>query len=364
MKKIFIVFALIAGILFSCSVEKRVYRSGYNVQWREHVNATKNESKNEVFQVNPFIETKNKSLKTYNSNQFNPNSSSVNHSDSKEIQRHSFDSSPVSLSSTTSELSTEITSKEMMEMSADQQKESGDNLLYWSAALMALSTFGLLKLNRKKISDLTRWAKKNPKKAQWSIALMQFALLCLALFSGYNLRQLGYFLSDTFYYVFGAIMALGFALTPFKRKANSIQLPSVLNRARLGYLGVIISSLMMTTTYGNQIEEKHSDSTIASVLKSTDKLVFADDYSVDHNTSKIGCKCESARKGDGFAICALAVFLTLLLLVTLCAGICLMVFGIQGIGAGAIVSGFLIAAASVYLIFLSIRWCVRSNKKV
>ncbi len=251
-------------------------------------------------------------------------------------------------------------------------RESGDALLYFMSAMMALGILGLQKGARSKMTQLTRWAKANPKKAQYLIAAIQLPLLGLGLLSGHNLKELGYDLSNNMSIVFGATMLLGFLSVPFLRQRQSVPIPQKVFGQKLAYMAIAMSSLMMTTGFGNSIAEKYPVSVAAQALQSADQSIVSvagakDQKVVKSKEVKSKHKLKKFRRAVAAGSCALAVFLILLLIGTTCAGICLFIFGIAGL-AESVGTGLLLVLAGVLVTYLSImgivklsRWCKKDN---
>ena len=153
---------------------------------------------------------------------------------------------------------------------------ASDGLTYIVASLMALSILGALQAFRPGVMKITRWAKANPKKAQWFIAGLQFTLLGLGVIGGKNLRELGYHFSDTSAYVFTAITVIGFLSVPFLRKQNTLVLPKEVDMHRLAYLGISLSGLILTAQVGNKIGDIYPNSPITQVIDKIDQTIFSD----------------------------------------------------------------------------------------
>ena len=154
-----------------------------------------------------------------------------------------------------------------------------DGLTYLIIALMALTILGAIRVNKPGVMKMTRWAKVNPKKAQWLIAGIQFFLLGLGVITGKNLKELGYHFSDITTYVFGAIMIIGFLSVPFWPKRNTIAIPKQVDRQRLVYLGISLSSLVMTAQIGNRIGDFYPNSPITHAIEIIDQKIFSDNIS-------------------------------------------------------------------------------------
>jgi len=149
-----------------------------------------------------------------------------------------------------------------------------DGLTYLIVALMALTILGAIRINKTSVMKMTRWSKANPKKAQWIITGLQLFLMCLGIITGKNLKELGYQFSDVTTYVFGTIMIIGFLSVPFWPKRNTISIPKVVDRQRLAYLAISLSSLIMTAQIGNRIGEFYPNSLITHAIDRIDNRFF------------------------------------------------------------------------------------------
>src|SRR4030095_12172838 len=157
---------------------------------------------------------------------------------------------------------------------------TNEGLIYLSATFMAFTVIVDLRYFRPGIK-ITRWAKANPRKAQMFITVLQVLILSLGLIVGYDLKQLGYTLSDTPGLVFASLMLTGFLSVRFFRKRDSIAIPVNLQRDRLAYTGIIIAAYAMTVIVGNRIEDKYPRSTLADVLRTIDAKIFLQGAAID-----------------------------------------------------------------------------------
>jgi len=251
-------------------------------------------------------------------------------------------------------------------------RESGDALLYFMSAMMALCLLGLQKGAKSKMTQLTRWAKANPKKAQGLIAAIQLPLLGLGLLSGHNLKELGYDLSSNMSVVFGATMLLGFLSIPFLRQRQTVPIPQKVFGQKLAYMAIALSSLMMTTGFGNSIADKYPASVVTQTLQSADQsMVSVTDAkhqdTVKSKVAKSKHKLKNFRRAMAGGACAVAIFLILLLIGTTCAGICLFILGIAGL-AESVGTGLLLVLAGIVVTYFSIlgiiklsKWCTKDN---
>ncbi len=151
-----------------------------------------------------------------------------------------------------------------------------DGLTYLITSLMALTIVVIINLNRQRIMKLTRWAKANPRRAQVFITILQIALMALGIFAGYNSKELGYEFSEATPYVFGTITALGFLSVPFLPRRNTIAIPAVVNRHRLIYISITLSSFVLMTVFGNRMKSSYPDSLLTHAVSAIDKAIFTD----------------------------------------------------------------------------------------
>ena len=273
-----------------------------------------------------------------------------------------------------------------------------DGMIYLVVALMASAVLAFLQFNRKNTIKTTRWAKAHPQLAQGYIAVIQLSLMALGLFSGYNLYKMEVTLSDTTAHVFTALMVLGFLSVKFLPVRDALVMPETMNRRRLAFLGISISTLFLMTFSGNRLSERYPGSVAVGVLEKVDKAVFGADtpqdaligqiietpptalgvialpgsestLDKDATPEKNTLKAEKAQKklkkfqkklqkwskkkwfrvGASAGACVLGIFLILLLLVPLCAGICLITgaFGAEAT-ALSIVGGILLTGLSIF----------------
>lgn len=239
----------------------------------------------------------------------------------------------------------------------DSEQKNGTSLVTLVSILMAVSVVGLMQLFRKILLKFTRWAKANPRKTQALIAGIQVTLMATGILSGNNLKQLGYEISDSVFYVFGALTLLGFLVIPYRAKESDIALPKTVFRARLAFLVISISSLMLVVGFGNRVTEKYQGSVLANTVEQIDQSMFsffgddqlnkpAADYDHENKYKQNG------RVAVGAGSVILGIFLILLLLIAMCAGICLVIFSFAGAFAGgaailAVIGGLVITAMSV-----------------
>ena len=263
--------------------------------------------------------------------------------------------------------SPEILADEGTYSDREESSENDDDLLVGSALLMGLAALAVHRRNKKRVDQMTRWAKANPVKAQWLIAGLQLPLLGLGVMSGYNLRELGVDFSDTVPYLFGGIMTLGFLAVPFLPKRKTVAIPRQVFLQRLIYLGITLSSVMMTVGFGNKVADKYPDSPVTHAIKKADQSIFSDTDTEKHEQAK----SKSVKKQHKFGkklrqwasvgSCALAVFLIILLIPVVCAGICLFIGGIVGLGSN-VGLGLLLLVAGVLITWLGIKGMINVAK--
>jgi hypothetical protein len=269
-------------------------------------------------------------------------------------------------------------------------------LIFLVASLMALSIILLIYGSKSRVMKITRWAKENPQKAQWLIAIVELILLGLGIITGYNLKKLGFEFSGSIAFMFSAILVVGFLSVPFRQKQYAIAIPKEINRNRIAYLGISLSSFILVCFAGNKIGDLYPNSPIIHVIETIDQAIFSDKMLsligtneamiggiLDENSNEIKIatasakpifavmviydkeKIESAISGESVhplnikkakkkaerkakkqlrknlrrafsaGSCALAVVLILLLIIVACAGICLFVGGVAGLASGA-----------------------------
>lgn len=289
-----------------------------------------------------------------------------------------------------------------------------DGLTYLVTSIMALAIMGIIHRNRSWVMKMTRWSKANPHKAQVLITVLQIVIMALGIFGGYNLKKLGYELSNTSAFVFSTIIVTGFLSVNFLPKRGSIAIPAEVNKNRLVYMGIALSSFVMMVFIGNGIEDKYPNSSITHTIKAIDEAIFSDNnslyteqndiapnmlprdnyvqnlkyaassmavfasfsvneketivlppnYSKKETRAKLKAEKNAKRLENKKArkinvllmkrlavaagISAGAVLLLILLIGTLCAGVCLLIAGLSGSGAGYAIAGVVVTAGSVW----------------
>lgn len=142
---------------------------------------------------------------------------------------------------------------------------------------MAFAISETIQHKRSWVLKITRWAKAKPGKAQVMISFLQIVLMILGIVSGYNLKKVGYELPGTTAFVFGAIIAAGFLSIHFLPKRSTIAMPSDLDKQRLVFTGIAVSSFVMMILFGNRIEERYPNSFITHAVNTIDRAIFPDD---------------------------------------------------------------------------------------
>ncbi len=371
------IIALFSIVLMGCTIQKKQHFSGYYVKWHNSVAKSNTQNdKQEIIKeslkkstVNNKIEDQKISSVIVESSieeKIKPLTDVENNSNLKELEVFSnTDALKVN------KISTNVSENDSTISSFINNKKSGDSLTYWSLGLMSLATMFGLRLGKKRLNKISKWAANNPRKTQWLIAGLQLPTMAGATYAGYNLDKLGYEMSSGSNIVFGNLALLSFISTPFLRKKGEITLKKKLSRRRLAFTTATLSSLMLLANLGNNISKTHPDSFVANSLEHVDQSIFGkentvkdDAKSLDFNKAKSYTlkKIRRARSGGSAGMCFLAVLLTILLVVTLCAGVCIAVLGASG---GAVIGGIAIAVLSIYGIVEIFRsgWCKKRDER-
>lgn len=142
-------------------------------------------------------------------------------------------------------------------------------------AILGVPAFGLatwkIWAHRK---GITRWAKKNPIKTKFLLALIQLVLLVLGSLLGHNLSELDIVLPNMTFWVFGALMILGFTMVPLARKKSSLTLPAQLRKHRLIYAGIGLCLVGIMSSTGNRLEVDFPDHVLTKIVLSIDNQLF------------------------------------------------------------------------------------------
>jgi hypothetical protein len=228
--------------------------------------------------------------------------------------------------------------------------KNGSGLLLLSGLGIALSALGLSYANKKTTTQLTRWAKANNKKTQFLIAATQIAMMGLAFFQGYNLKMMGYNIANNLQYVFPLLATIGFISIPFFPKKESIVLPQKVVAKKLGFLTIALASLLNVASIGNHIATEQPTLAISQTVQSIDNYVVgtasnASQIEAVNTTIDKETQQQNKRKAVSAGITILSIIGFLILLGTLCAGICMI--GLAAGSLGAVFGGFALAALSV-----------------
>lgn len=377
MKKYVLLTALIILIVNSCTIEKRRYRSGYFIDWErpdKEIPVQIQRVKKDLHE-DAFVQDKKAPDDSVPARINKPVGEVSVASVLREEElapapgqntKPKGNNGQQTFKSGSGGLIRETTSRDHQKNKSENK--NGDVLLLLSSVLIVLSTMGLIRTNRRRVTRLTRWAKANPKKTQGLIAALQLPLLALAFYSGHNLKELGYNFSDTATAIFAGITALGFLSVPFRAKQNTITLPKVLNRQRLGYLGITLSSLMMVTSIGNNFATSYPLSPVTHTLLELDHSFFpaheADRSMASLPDTKSSIEPVQRQMVAGMSLLA-AILLIILLCILICAGICTAIFGVvfllEGNPLGAI--GVFVGVGIVWLAILGIKSVVKKRRE-
>jgi hypothetical protein len=128
-------------------------------------------------------------------------------------------------------------------------------MLYWMGGIAALFSSALLLLSRRRGAKISRWSARNP-----------FLSRCIQ-FAGHISLGLAGFMAGSVLYKHGVVAVPGTetlftsiflgaaALYPLK-KGSRIILPSGYTKSKLADVTLIMSSLLMSTTFGNQVSQQ------------------------------------------------------------------------------------------------------------
>jgi hypothetical protein len=243
--------------------------------------------------------------------------------------------------------------------------------------------------------------------------------------AGYNFKKIGYELSGTTAFVFSTIMVTGFLSVHFLPKRSTIAIPVEVNKHRLIFISIALSSFVLMVMTGNRIGEMYPNSFITRALEATDQAIFPDNatqyasridvslgpinsennmqaltanstslaaytsiaanenetieppgYSKKDDREKFKAEKKAnkleqkkarmmkrleKRLGLGAALTAGAIVLIVLLSLTLCAGICLIIAGFSG-SAALVPLGAVVAGGSIWGIIAVSKGNKRKNK--
>lgn len=297
-----------------------------------------------------------------------------------------------------------------------------DGLTYLVTSLMAFAIIGIIGRNRSWVMKMTRWGKANPHKAQLFIAVIQIILLVFGLIAGYNFKKLGYEFSGASVFIFSTVMVAGFLSVHFLPKRSTIAIPAEVNKNRLIFVAIALSTFVLTVITGNRIGDMYPNSPITQSLEAIDQAMFPDNiiqyeeqsdntseqiidekdnqaltansssmvvfasfenetvepnaFSKEENKEKLRAekkekklekrkarmmkRIEKLRAAFAGGISAGAIILIVLLAITFCAGVCLFIAGFSG-SAGLIPLGAVIAGGSVWGIVKIAKGSKRKN---
>jgi hypothetical protein len=223
-----------------------------------------------------------------------------------------------------------------------------DTILLAAFGLIGIVAIGFTRLFRPLTTTITRWAKANPGKAQGLIAGSHLSLLGLGLVNGYNLNQMGYEVSDALLYGLCGATAVGFMSTPLMPTPRVITIPKQVNRQRLGYAVITLSSLMLMVGFGNRIEKNHPGTPFHETVQTIDRALFTSDNTNPDKDPKASLRLLQDRKTKAGISVGAAIGLTVLLLSAVCAGICLIAGLFGATGPGYVIGGLLLLGVSIW----------------
>jgi len=239
-------------------------------------------------------------------------------------------------------------------------------------------------------------------------------LIGLGLFNGYNLLNIGFTFSFGVVSVFGAVALVGMSIVPFKFIEHRMKLPIEVRRQRFGYMAVALASFMAMSVVGNRIPMMYPNSYLSKALVAIDHVVFQEktekgismhngltiptdainlsplyaispSNAVPSNTistfdivEKKRSKKEmreakkaarkinkdfrkKIRKALAATMCGLAVLIIVLLVLTTCAGLCLIVGGIAAVAGGDIGIGILLIILGPLVLWGSVKGITRAK---
>jgi hypothetical protein len=253
--------------------------------------------------------------------------------------------------------------REILGVKPSDFRRPGNGLLYIAAALIGLASFGLTRLKRP-VNSLTRWAKANPRKAQGLIAGIHLPLLGLGFMNGYNLDKLGYEVSEPALFGFGAATMTGFLFTPLIPKPNFVALSAKVNRQRLSFLGIALSSFLLMVGVGNNADRLLPNSRVIKALTAADHAVFSHDGTKSMPTDRAPASHRErrARMASGGMSAGAAVALIFLLSIVACAGLCLVFGGLGAIFSGT-AGGLLALLAGIPMFVLAVKGIKQVSKR-
>lgn len=376
-------FVLIGVVLFlsACTIQKRHFRSGYDIQWNKKYRAsgaetTNNEEISKTSGENFILEHKIDEEKHQTGN-------FASHDQDKSVisEKHisnTYTTQTVKIDENTalSQMNDQerideesLNNRTFFNSEKKNNKKSGDFWMYVFSGLLTISSFAGVFFARKKLKGVTRWAKYNPKSARYLIASIQLPLLGFGIVEGYNLAQMGYELSDSFFYTNMLAFAASSALIPFLPQNDQFILPGRLNRRRLTFLAAMVAGTMTMVGYGNSVGVNDEPSYAKTVLSQVDQSVFGDDFqdeitdSVNDVEEYTDQDMSALRAAASAGLCALAVLLFILLTCLLCAGVCMIIYGVAfavgGASTGLLFGGIAVTGLTVFSMvkLANAHWC-------
>jgi hypothetical protein len=374
-----LIFILIISLTTACTIQKRRHLNGWNVQWHKNYQGVDKLDKAETAFSSPNVEENAPEIQVEVSGTADteiliedneiPNSKTDNHiseevridkedrdNDRPSVDRIKSKQDLVSSALAPTKGSTKTVYKK--DLAESDNLSNGDLLFSISALCMFLAALGGARLAKRRMQKLTKWAKANPNKARFLIAGLQLSIGGVSLYSGYNLEKLGYSISEVPLYGASGLLALGLLSVPFTQKGEKLLLPARLKRRKAAFLSATLASSLLFVGVGNNIQQSQSDSVLAHSLEQVDQEIFeleANDCSDKKivespptvNPKESNQKKRNLRKAIGAGLAFLLVLAFILLLGTLCGGICLIIFGIAGEGALWIIGGVALSALSV-----------------
>jgi hypothetical protein len=374
-EKKWIVFILVALFIVSCTVQRRHYLPGLYVDLRSFAHGHKDLHSNRLDTLDvqrsliasdAGVENEQPKIQPAE-----PNPGIVPGERITVLEENSKDIHPALIEPSQNAVPTakkNIQKKQDL-ISASKEETSGDQYLYLIAAGMMVSALSIMALFRKFFLNITRWAKENPKKTQVLITTTGFTMMGLALYSGYNLKQMGYDISGEASWISSILVALGFLFVPFRIKRDTVAHPKTVNRRRLVHAGIIASSFVLVMAYGNRMEEQHPNSPVTKFITAIDNTAFPDTHhDVKTDSSGDDQKPQIQRAAAGTGVILVAILLFILLLATLCASICLIIFAMAGAftaGAAilAVVGGLAGSALSIFGMVSVVKWTQKKDRE-
>lgn len=263
----------------------------------------------------------------------------------------------ISVSKKAEEHSSRKSSETGIRESSSGFKNGTFNLLT-AISLIGLSAFGLLLLNRKKATRLTRFAKRNPRKTQVLITALQLFGSALGILGGYNLHKMGYH-TDLMHGLIAAFLGLtGFFMMPFLKRDSGTIMPAVLLRRRAVMLGMIMCNLTSSAILGNNLHNIESFSGAHALVEKADQRItgsVADAFYGDVQNPDNEMKARSTVEAGAVI---LAILITIILLTTTCVGVCLVMGLWDLIGFAYVFGGLIIVGLSIWGIIAIWMWAL------